>query len=277
MSIKVRPLGVMQGRLLPPVGDHIQAFPGERWREEFATAEKCGLQLIEWIFEGNNWQSNPVLSDPDSIISVSKKNGVRVNTLIADFFMDFPLVRASQKETSERIDVFKNLIDQAGHIGLQYINVPFVDNSEIRNDEDIQGVVSAISAVLPEIEKRSMTLGLETSLGPEEFAKLLQRIDHPAVGVNYDIGNSAAMGYAPDEEMDAYGEKIVTVHVKDRVKGGFTVPLGTGDADFDTVFSRLAQNGFKGPIVLQAARDGDEVSATKRYVDFVHGYLGKYF
>ena len=274
---KYAPVGVMQGRLLPPVGDRIQAFPGKRWREEFQTAGECGLDLIEWIFDGDDWKSNPVWSDPQEIMRVSNMYGVRVSTLIADFFMDRPLVRASRKETRERIDVFKGLIDRASRIGIRYINVPFVDHSEIRNDAEVKEVVYALSAVLPEMEKQSMVLGLETSLDPDGFEKLLLTIDHPLVKVNYDIGNSAALGYDPKEEMDAYGEKIATVHVKDRVKGDGTVPLGSGDADFDIVFSLLGQKDFDGPIVLQAAREGDEIPTVKRYVNFLHDYLEKYF
>jgi hexulose-6-phosphate isomerase len=102
--------------------------------------------------------------------------------------------------------------------------VPFVDNSEIRNDTEAQAVAQVLTEILPEVEKRSMFLALETSLDPEAFEKLLQTIDHPNVKVNYDIGNSAALGYDPAEEMDAYGTSIATVHVKDRVNGGGTVP-----------------------------------------------------
>ena len=52
----MKEIGIMQGRLLPPVGEHIQAFPAKSWREEFAIARECGLGMIEWIFEGNDWK-----------------------------------------------------------------------------------------------------------------------------------------------------------------------------------------------------------------------------
>lgn len=267
----------MQGRLLPPVGDHIQAFPGVQWEDEFFAAEECGLDIIEWIFEGNDWESNPILSNPEAIIAAADLHGVRVVSVIADFFMNLPLLRVSNDELKERLAIFNALIDQAGRIGVKYINVPFVDNSEIRNDNEAQEVVRILSNILPEVEERSMFLALETSLDPERFERLLQSIDHPNVKVNYDIGNSAALGYSPAEEMDAYGKSIATVHVKDRVRDGGTVPLGEGDADFDTVFSRLGEIGYDGPVVLQAARNGEEMPAIKNYMEFVRDYLEKYF
>ena len=36
------------------------------------------------------------------------------------------------------------------------------------------------------------------------------------VGINYDIGNSAALGFDAGQEIDAYGGRIRNVHVKDR-------------------------------------------------------------
>ena len=53
----MREIGIMQGRLLPPINGHIQAFPENRWREEFAIARECGLGFIEWIFESFRYKT----------------------------------------------------------------------------------------------------------------------------------------------------------------------------------------------------------------------------
>jgi hypothetical protein len=111
--------GIMQGRLLPPVGNKIQAFPGEKWEDEFSAAKDCGLDIIEWIFEGDHWRSNPILSDPDAIIIASDFHKIRVVSVIVDFFMDLPLLRASKGEIEERKIIFKNLISQAERIGVK--------------------------------------------------------------------------------------------------------------------------------------------------------------
>ena len=270
-------IGIMQGRLLPPIEDRIQAHPGEQWREEFPTAQECGLDLIEWIFEERNWQKNAILANPDEIIEYSQKYNIKVVTLIADFFMDCPLLRVSSAEVDSRMAVFENLLKQAGRIGVKFLNVPFVDNSEITSDTERGQVVHLMSRLLPQAEQLGMEIALETSLNPEKFRQLLDTINHPLIKVNYDIGNSTALGYDPTEEMDAYGTSIATVHIKDRVLGGSTVPLGQGDSDFATVFSRLADLNYQGPFTLQAARNGDEKTATENYMKFVNNYLNKYF
>ena len=270
-------IGIMQGRLVPPIEDRIQAFPGEQWKEEFPAAQECGLDLIEWIFEARDWEKNAIMANPSEIIDYSQQYNIKVITLIADYFMDCPLLRVSSDEVEARMSVFEDLLKKASQVGVKFFNVPFVDNSEITSDAERDQVARLMSRLLPQAEKLGMEIALETSLNPEKFRELLETINHPLIKVNYDIGNSAGLGYDPAEEMDAYGSSIATVHIKDRVLGGSTVPLGQGDADFDTVFSRLADLNYKGPYTLQAARDGDEKTAIKKYLEFVNNYLNKYF
>ena len=59
--------------------------------------------------------------------------------------------------------------------------------------------------------------------------------------MNYDIGNSASLGYIPAEELSAYGERISDVHVKDRAFGGGSVILGKGSANIPEFFELLTQ------------------------------------
>ena len=77
-------------------------------------------------------------------------------------------------------------------------------------------------------------------------------------GLTYDIGNSAGLGFDPGDEFKAYGERIIHVHVKDRLRGGSTVPLGEGDALFDNVFDYIAAQNYQGDIILQTARADDD-------------------
>jgi hexulose-6-phosphate isomerase len=118
-------------------------------------------------------------------------------------------------------------------------------------------------------------LHLETSLAPEPFADLLARLPHPSVKVNYDSGNSASLGYRPREEFGAYGARVGSVHIKDRLLGGSTVPLGSGDADFAALFRCLDDVAYQGDFVLQVARGvgGDEVAWARHnrgFLDSLH-------
>jgi len=46
----------------------------------------------------------------------------------------------------------------------------------------------------------------------------------------------------------------MNVHIKDRMLGGTTVPLGTGNANFEVIFSELSRLNYEGNFILQTAR-----------------------
>ena len=246
----------MQGRLVPPEGGRFQCFPRERWRDEFSLAAQAGLDAIEWIFDIYGEDANPLATD-DGIAemrTLGDKTGIAVRSLCADYFMDRPFLRTTQAEKAELIQKMQWLLSRCSSIGIGRVVIPFVDQSRIENDEDKIEVLSILQSLLPAAESNQVELHLETSLAPQPFAALLEQCPHPLLRANYDSGNSSSLGYRPAEEFAAYGHRIGSVHIKDRVRGGGTVPLGTGDADLPSVFHGLAALGYNGDYVLQIAR-----------------------
>jgi len=104
-----------------------------------------------------------------------------------------------------------------------------------------------------------------------ELAEFISDFDPQFFGINYDMGNSASLAFIPKEEFAAYGDRITNVHVKDRIRFGTTVPLGTGDTDFKSVFLGLKNLSYEGNYILQAARDqnGNHAEAVEMYANFV--------
>jgi len=132
-----------------------------------------------------------------------------------------------------------------------------------------------LRTILPAAEVNGVELHVETSLGPQAFAALLEQCPHPSLRVNYDSGNSASLGYRVSEEFAAYGHRIGSVHIKDRKLGGGTVPLGTGDADLPGLFRGLAALNYSGDYVLQIARSepGQELPWIARNLSWVAGQV----
>jgi hexulose-6-phosphate isomerase len=256
-------LATMQGRLVPPEGAHFQSFPRDRWRDEFALAAQAGLNAIEWIFDVYGEEVNPLVSDDGihEMRALSERTGIIVRSLCADYFMDRPFLRTPPTERNELIQKFRWLLTRCGQAGIGRIVIPFVDRSRIEKEDEKRDVLAILDSLLPAAEANRVELHLETSLPPDEFAQLLQDNKHPLLWANYDSGNSASLGYVIEDEFDAYGHRIGSVHVKDRVQGGGTVPLGTGDADLPALFNALARLGYQGDYVLQIARQqsGHEV------------------
>ena len=266
-------IGIMEGRLFPPEAGRFQCFPREHWADEFGLAAKVGLDTIEWIYDVYGVDVNPLATEAgiNQMRSLSKQFGVQVLSLCADYFMDKPLVRASVSEMTDRLATFEWLLGRCQLLGMNRMVVPFVDASRIDTEEEFDNVCNTLTRLLPISEKAGIELHLETSLPPERFAELLARLPHPMLKANYDSGNSSSLGYKPREEFAAYGTRIGSVHIKDRVREGGTVPLGSGDADFQALAEGLKTVVYAGDFILQVSRGipGDEVNWTRQNREFV--------
>jgi hexulose-6-phosphate isomerase len=256
-------IGIMQGRLLPPQGGLFQCFPREGWATELAFAAQAGLDSIEWIYDVYGEGANPIASDEgvNQIRGLSQQFGVAVVSLCADYFMERPLISTPKMRRGQSVERLFWLLDRCHIAGIKRIVLPFVDNSRIAGNSEMAEAVAILRDVLPGAAKACVEIHLETSLEPGAFAQLLDQLPFANAKANYDIGNSASLGYDFEEELATYGERIGSVHIKDRRRGGGTVPLGQGDADIPGVLEGLHRLGFSGDFILQVARGepGNEI------------------
>lgn len=270
-------IAIMQGRLGPPEAGRFQSFPREGWRQEFASAAAAGLDAIEWIYDAFGEDVNPLASDAGvrEMKRLAAEHGVAVVSVCADYFMDCPFLRVTDSERARLVEKLRWLLERCHVAGIKRAVLPFVDHSRIETDEDGSTVVKILRDVLPDAERHDVELHLETALDPAAFAALLDRVPHAYLKANYDSGNSSSLGYLPREEFAAYGSRIGSVHIKDRVRGGGTVPLGKGDANLTAVFDGLHQLGYPGDYVLQVARGepNGEVPLAKANIAFVMAHL----
>ncbi len=273
-------IGIMQGRLTPRKGRPIQFFPFDGWRSEFADAASIGLREIEFIFDAERYEENPLWRKEgrEEIRALIQKSGVVVNTVCADYFMVNPFFRGSTEDMRRGVGILTQLLAYASEIGAHGVEIPFVDNSSIKTAEEEDAVFRILTEVLPIAKKCAVWIGLETDFPPERFKAFLERFRDSSIRANYDTGNSAGLGYDPEEELSAYGTYIGNIHIKDRKLHGTTVPLGTGDTSFGEFFSALKRLGYSGSFILQAARgeDGGEKKEVAGQKGFLINCLTKY-
>lgn len=258
-------LGVMQGRLLPKYQGRYQAHPVGYWQEEFAKAAEIGLDCIEFILDFNDAEANPLMrqSGIDEILRRTEETGVKVYTVCADYFMEAPLHHTSETVASHSQSVLRRLLHNGKLLGLTDIVIPCVDQSSMLDSVAQERFVQRLRPLVDEAEALAINLSLETDLPPQPFASLLARFVSRRVTVNYDTGNSAALGFDPVEELACYGDSLSDIHIKDRILGDGSVALGTGNTQFDRFFKALRPIGYQGPFIMQAYRD-DEGTAVFR-------------
>jgi hexulose-6-phosphate isomerase len=270
-------LGFMQGRLSPPVGGRIQAFPWQHWRSEFSLASRHGFPLIEWTLDQERLDENPLMTAGGrrEIQALAGDLGVQVRSLTGDCFMEAPFYKAMGRERGRRLDQVERVIEASAEIGVDYVVVPLVDNGRLESIGQEEDLRTGLARVAPLLKRTGIRILFESDFDPGRLRQFLEPSDPSLFGVNYDVGNSAAMGFDPAEEIRAYGDRILNVHVKDRVLGGSTVPLGQGHAQFGAVFGALKRIGYAGNYILQTARaaDGRDVEVLCEYRDAVLRWL----
>jgi len=159
---------------------------------------------------------------------------------------------------------------------------------EVGREQGVAWVVEAIETLLPHAAERGVVLVMENHykdgywLYPEfaqkrdVFLEIVEQIDSPWFGVNYDPSNAVVAGDDPIELLEAVKHRVVTMHASDRwLEGGTLDDLRRLDADpqagyapflkhgvigqglipYDRVFEILASVNFDGWISIE---DGQE-------------------
>lgn len=273
-------IGIMQGRLTPSNNRGIQFFPFEEWEKEFNIANEIGLDEIEWIFDYDRYQENPLWTEEgrNKIKRLIEETNIKINSICWDYFMRRPFYKkqGNEKEVvlQENFQIFRVTLEAMKDIGAKLVEIPMVDDSSVKNETEKIEAVEFIRSLCDMAEEYKIIVGLETDFPPGGFREFLEVIGKDNLVANYDSGNSSGLGYDHEKEILSLNEKIYNVHIKDRIKGGGTVRLGTGSADLEQVFSCLNKVGYKGSFILQAARgeDGAEEQTIRDQMKFVKTY-----
>lgn len=252
-------IGIIQGRLSKRPYPKLQEFPFETWEQEFKYASEIGFEFIEWIFEENRYNENPIWtsSGRKKINQIINSSGVKVESLCADYFLERPFFRRCGYSLEENISMLKEVIKKASEIGVKTILLPVLEGAEIRNKEEKDILYEAILNCIETLEKNNMKLGFETELVAKEYLDLAKMFNNKNIGIYYDAGNCTAKGYDMKKDMEILKDHLINVHVKDRKVNGPSVFLGTGDTNFQEGIPYLIETGFKGSFVLQTYYEDD--------------------
>ena len=109
-----------------------------------------------------------------------------------------------------------------------------------------------------------------------EFAELVERIDHPSLGLTIDIGHVHCLDDGPiPEVLERWKDWLVNVHIEDMRRGVHDhLMFGEGEIDFPPVLARLREIGYSGGVHVELSRHShDAVEIARRSFHFLRSML----
>lgn len=164
--------------------------------------------------------------------------------------------------------------------------------------EQLERLSASLGKLAPVAEEYGVTIALENHADyrADEVLQVLERVDSPALKVNFDTGNPFLVAEEPVEAARKLAPYTVTTHVKDmkmypptdpempKITGGWVTALcvrgtaiGEGDVDIPAIAAILAKEARGDvPFLLEIESFDDRELATERSVEFVRNRLSNF-
>lgn len=168
----------------------------------------------------------------------------------------------------------------------------------LSREAGVTQVVRVLKSLLPFAEKHDVVLTMENHYKDNywqypEFAQkmdifieIVEQIDSPWFGVNYDPSNTILAGEDPIELLNKIKHHVVSMHASDRYLTSGTIEdlrkeedsvgyasrlahgvIGKGINDYDAIFSTLSEVGFNSWISIEDGMNGlDELRESVRFL-----------
>jgi sugar phosphate isomerase/epimerase len=212
------------------------------------------------------------------------------------------------EERRRQVERQKQAIDLTAQLGARYCRTLSGQRyPDLTRKEGIARTVDGIRRSLEYAEKRNVILCMENHYKdgtwrypefaqPEDiFLEIIDQIESPFFGVQYDPSNATVGGFDPVRFLEKVRHRVVTMHASDRYLApgatledlrtadgstGYAAALrhgetGKGLNDYDAIFRLLAEVRFDGWISVEAGMAGlDEI---RRSVEFLRAKRARYF
>ncbi len=267
----------MQGRLVTSEKKNkIQYFPLKNWKKELRIAKKIkDINNVEWTVNIENISQNPIFvkSKLPFIVNELRKNNLKMNSVTCDFFMEKPFFK--KQKFFSKLDLLVKIIKNGNLIGVKYFIVPLVDQSSIENyKQEKKLILNFKKTIFPLLKNTKSMILFETDYKPKFIISFLKKFKSKRIGINYDTGNSASLGYDINQEIK-YFSYVKNIHIKDRKFKGKTVRLGDGNCDFKKFFNLIKKKKYNGNLILQTARakNNRHLEELKKNITYIQKFI----
>jgi sugar phosphate isomerase/epimerase len=262
-----------------------QLFRGEmdylEWIRSAATLGGEGLEHYDGFFRSHD------AVDIDPVVEVMEETD-QVTSMLC-FSPDF--TNPDPAERTRQVERQKSAIDLAARLGTPFCRTLSGQNRPgLTRADGVSWTIDGLRRSLEYAERRNVILCLENHYKdgtwqyaefaqPEDiFLEILDRVDSPQLGVQYDPSNALVGGYDPVRFLETVVTRVVTMHASDRfMSNGMLVhgETGKGQIDYDAIFRILSAAGYAGWISVEDGMNGlDEL---RRSIAFLKAKRAEYY
>lgn len=241
-------------------------------REKFATLKELGYDGVEL--------DSPNGLDAKEAVAACESSGLPVEGIVNSTHWR---VRHSDPNPTVRMQAMVNM-RQAMHfahrVGAESVLlVPGkVTDAEHENHDQVwQRSIAALKELTPLADQLEIQILIE-NVGngfcetPELFAEYIDAVDHPRVGIHFDIGNHIRIS-PPARWIGVLGKRIKKLDVKDRTTANERTLIGDGDANWPQVRIALQKLGYQGWAAAEVP--GGDQERLADVLDRMNRVLGK--
>lgn len=159
----------------------------------------------------------------------------------------------------ERLQDFRKNMALARFFGAGWI-LSSTGEAHFGKDERFtdEALIRSVRSLLPDLEKYDLRLGLEVhgDYGTgESLMPIVNAVDSPRVGINYDTGNALYYGgRLPGDDVKTCLPRVNFVHLKDKIggKGVWNFPaVGSGELNLAGFIRGARSGGYDGPLSIE--------------------------
>ncbi len=268
-----------------PVGLYEKALPASMcWEERLTAAGQAGYDFVEISIDESDERLSRLDWSADERAEMRRaisNSGISIMTMCLSGHRKYPLGSHDPAIRKQGQDILRKAIAFAGDVGLRVVQVMAYDVFyETSDAETGSNFVEGLELGTRWAGEAGVMLGLENLDTPfvdsiRKGLAIIRKIDSPWLRLYPDIGNLAAAGYYPPEEVLLAKGQMIGAHVKDAmpkiIRG---IPYGEGIVPFRETFQALVQIGFWGLIgaeiwgQMHAGQDPIEGAASaRRFID----------
>jgi hexulose-6-phosphate isomerase len=187
------------------------------------------------------------------IRDTAAKAGVELPSVMGSLGRATPVLHPDPAVRAEAVVRLGRTLERAKWLGATAVLLhPGQLRPDTRYDHAWEWTRDALTAVAPHAERQGVGLAIENVwnkfiLSPTEMGRMIDEVNHPSIGVYFDVGNCILYGY-PEQWVGILGSRIKKVHVKDFKRAVATgqgfCQLLDGDADYAAVIAELRRAGY---------------------------------